>query len=182
MSSNPLFVYPEAYIQYLIHFHTDRDFFECHEILEEYWKENPDDGNGDVWVGLIQLAVGLYHQRRGNLGGARKMLASSLHKLTTFALNQWGIDADTFISSLQSRLVHLEEGSTGYEDLNLPIADPGLLERCETQAKKKGWVWQTSSPMNDESIVQKHLVRDRSEVIRSRQAEIEKRAHRRSLS
>ena len=32
-------VYPEAYIEYLMYFHGNRDYFECHEVLEEYWKE-----------------------------------------------------------------------------------------------------------------------------------------------
>lgn len=34
-------VYPEAYVAFLHEFHTTRDYFECHEILEEYWKEDP---------------------------------------------------------------------------------------------------------------------------------------------
>ncbi|MFZ3196347.1 MAG: DUF309 domain-containing protein, partial [Bacillus mycoides] len=27
-------MYPTEYIQFLIHFHGDYDYFECHEILE----------------------------------------------------------------------------------------------------------------------------------------------------
>lgn len=34
-------MYPEAYVAFLHEFHTTRDYFECHEILEEYWKEDP---------------------------------------------------------------------------------------------------------------------------------------------
>ena len=34
-------MYPTEYIQFLIHFHGDYDYFECHEILEEYWKTKP---------------------------------------------------------------------------------------------------------------------------------------------
>lgn len=32
-------MYPAEYLEYLVYFHADRDYFECHEILEEYWKE-----------------------------------------------------------------------------------------------------------------------------------------------
>ena len=54
--------YPEAYIDFLVHFHGDRDWFECHERLEEYWKEHPDDPKSDTWVGLIQVAeIGRAH-------------------------------------------------------------------------------------------------------------------------
>lgn len=34
-------MYPTEYIQFLIHFHGDYDYFECHEILEGYWKTKP---------------------------------------------------------------------------------------------------------------------------------------------
>ncbi|MEH7501602.1 DUF309 domain-containing protein, partial [Neobacillus drentensis] len=29
-------MYPTEYIQFLAHFHGDRDYFECHELLEDY--------------------------------------------------------------------------------------------------------------------------------------------------
>ncbi|WP_260405419.1 DUF309 domain-containing protein, partial [Paenibacillus sp. 598K] len=65
-------IYPDDYIQYLIEFHVTRDYFECHELLEEYWKEQPgDDPFYDTWVGLIQIAVSQYHHRRSNHRGAR---------------------------------------------------------------------------------------------------------------
>lgn len=32
-------MYPPEYIEFLYHFHCDRDYFECHEILEELWKK-----------------------------------------------------------------------------------------------------------------------------------------------
>ena len=42
-------MYPTEYIQFLIHFHGDYDYFECHEILEEYWKTKP-RGNRDHYL------------------------------------------------------------------------------------------------------------------------------------
>ncbi|WP_205628902.1 DUF309 domain-containing protein, partial [Acinetobacter baumannii] len=52
-------LYPEALIDYLVYFHADRDFFECHEVLEDYWKSLPKEERSLFWVGLIQIAVGL---------------------------------------------------------------------------------------------------------------------------
>ncbi|PAD68333.1 hypothetical protein CHH83_14265, partial [Bacillus sp. 7586-K] len=34
-------MYDQEYIDFLVHFHCDRDYFECHEILEEHWKKDP---------------------------------------------------------------------------------------------------------------------------------------------
>ena len=59
--------FPQKYIEYLVHFHGDRDYFECHEILEEYWKKIDNGNKESIWVGLIQLAVANYHHRRKNL-------------------------------------------------------------------------------------------------------------------
>ncbi|KPC99353.1 hypothetical protein LR69_02339 [Geobacillus sp. BCO2] len=64
-------MYPNAYIEYLVHFHSDRDYFECHEILEEHWKQ---DGRNKGWLVLIQMAVAFYHYRRGNTSGALRLI------------------------------------------------------------------------------------------------------------
>lgn len=71
-------MYPKAYIQFLIHFHGDYDYFECHEVLEEYWKLKPRGKRDHHWVGLIQIAVSLYHQRRLNWNGAAKMIKRAI--------------------------------------------------------------------------------------------------------
>lgn len=71
-------MYPTEYIQFLIHFHGDYDYFECHETLEEYWKTKPRGNRDNYLVGLIQIAVSLYHQRRSNWNGAEKMMKSAI--------------------------------------------------------------------------------------------------------
>lgn len=71
-------MYPDAYIQFLVHFHGDRDYFECHEILEEYWKETIKGDKQSIWVGLIMLAVSNYHFRRNNNSGAQRTLQKAI--------------------------------------------------------------------------------------------------------
>jgi predicted metal-dependent hydrolase len=51
-------------------------------VLEEYWKSVPDSPLRQAWYGLIQIAVALYHHRRGNIAGARKMLESAIHNIS----------------------------------------------------------------------------------------------------
>ncbi len=74
-------MYPKAYIDYLVEFHATRDYFECHEILEEFWKEDPPKKRKRYWVGFIQLAVALYHHRRQNTAGAKRLMANSIRIL-----------------------------------------------------------------------------------------------------
>jgi uncharacterized protein len=47
--------------------------FNAHEVLEAAWKSSPDDER-PLWQGLTQLAVGITHVQRGNLGGATTLL------------------------------------------------------------------------------------------------------------
>ena len=74
-------VYPEAYIEFLMYFHGNRDYFECHEVLEEYWKEVDPGNRSSHWVGLIQVAVGFYHYRRGNLAGALRTFHKAIKNI-----------------------------------------------------------------------------------------------------
>ncbi|WP_442604008.1 DUF309 domain-containing protein [Paenibacillus sp. KN14-4R] len=162
--------YPQAYIDYLIYFHADRDFFECHEVLEEYWKEHPSDPFSETWVGLIQVAVGLYHHRRGNLAGARKMLGSSLLRMHTDHIEKLGLD----MKLLAQRISHITDrlqvsDLVDYEDMDLPICDKELLEICLNQCEINHKMWGSPSPMTDRDLIHKHTLRDRSGVIAERQ-------------
>ncbi|WP_069772657.1 DUF309 domain-containing protein [Streptomyces sp. LUP30] len=47
--------------------------FHAHEVFEDAWKSGP-DGERALWRGLAQLAVGLTHAARGNLGGGGRLL------------------------------------------------------------------------------------------------------------
>ncbi len=52
-----------------------RDWFECHETLEDLWVGS----KGEIrsfYQGVLQIAVALHHWRNGNFGGALSLLAS----------------------------------------------------------------------------------------------------------
>ncbi|MVP00450.1 DUF309 domain-containing protein [Paenibacillus lutrae] len=171
--------YPQAYIDFLIHFHGDRDFFECHEVLEEYWKEAGAHPLADAYVGLIQLAVGLYHQRRGNLAGAAKMLRSSLDYLEQMPVDKLGLDPELLQALIGQRLHEVESGGFSYIDLNLPIRNLKLLKASQTECQERGLEWGKSSDLSDKHLLDKHKLRDRSDVIRERARQLESRKLRR---
>ena len=169
--------YPEAYIDFLVHFHGDRDWFECHERLEEYWKEHPDDPKSDTWVGLIQVAVSLYHHRRGNIAGARKMSAGVLDHLRGEHLTALGIDASSFLKAWEDRHKRLvSEPNPAFSDFDIPIADPLLEQRCRRLCEEKGLRWRAPSDMSNADLVHKHLRRDRTDVIETRRRAAEQKA------
>lgn len=168
--------YPKAYIQYLAHFHGDRDYFECHEILEEYWKAT-DPGNKDsIWVAFILLAVSNYHYRRKNFAGARRTLvkAENIFKKAPHSCQRLGIDPDALFELLGKREMNLNNGSP-YSSFNLPIMDPALLKLCGNECKENGFQWGSRSNLTDVDLINRHSSRDRSEVISERKLALDEK-------
>lgn len=172
-------MYPKAYLDYLYHFHCDRDYFECHEVLEEYWKEKDAAQREIHWVGLIQVAVGLYHHRRGNFKGALRMLqnAHSIIGNESAAINSLGLDSRELVILLEERIDCVGKGKP-YNSFNLPIVDPQLQLSCEAMAKKSSMPWGAASDLLDGSLVNRHTLRDRSEVIAERRRQLDLRKRR----
>jgi predicted metal-dependent hydrolase len=168
--------YPHAYVQYLIHFHGDRDYFECHEILEHYWKEHLDHPMRETWVALIQAAVGMYHYRRGNVSGALKSLQGAIAKSQPEHLAQLGIDDREWLGRLE-RVVALLQGNppAQYEDIHIPFSDIEFEKYARQLCQDSGFEWGKPSNMNDPNLIHRHTLRDRSEVIEERRLAIQQR-------
>lgn len=165
-------LYPKAYIEYLLHFHATRDYFECHEVLEEHWKQTGEH----VWVGFIQLAVGMYHYRRGNIAGARRMLTKAVNacEKEKQAYEALGIHVEQLIALIHTYVERINHGQP-YESTCLPIIDASLLHICQQQCGQKGLVWGEKSDMTNEYLIHKHKLRDRSDVIAERERQKQKR-------
>lgn len=166
--------YPASYIQYLAHFHGDRDYFECHEILEEYWKATDSGNKRSIWVAFILLAVSNYHYRRKNINGAKRTLKKaieifSISKVSSLTL---GINSDSLMESLKKREKSLHTNQP-YTSMNLPIADPELMKLCHNECKLLGFKWGEKSNLSDDDLVNRHSSRDRSDVISDRKMALE---------
>ncbi len=160
-------MYPRAFIDYLVYFHCFRDYFECHEVMEEYWKK--EDQNNKLWVGFIQLAVAMYHYRRDNFLGAEKLINKALNIFQTEKkqLNHLGFEINAFITLLTMN----HEGITKrlpYSPISFPITNNKILASCQKKAKEKGVTWGEKNDSVSNDIIHKHKVRDRTEIIAAR--------------
>jgi len=162
-------LYPEEYIQFLAHFHGDRDYFECHEILEEYWKKNDVRNKNSLWVGLILLSVSTYHHRRNNFNGAKKTLekALTIFKTQSSFLIQLGLDSQLLQDILLERLSMITKQQR-YISFNLPIGNQALLELCRRYCEQNGLVWGMDSDLANNHLVHRHVLRDRTSVMEER--------------
>ncbi|MBN2983943.1 MULTISPECIES: DUF309 domain-containing protein [Cohnella] len=171
--------YPEEYIEYLAEYFGSRDFFECHEIMEEYWKKTPDSEWSVCWLVLIRLAVVQYHARRGNGAGAAKLLAKASGEVRPDLMDRLGLDGAELERMIKDKLTAWSGGDATYEEFELPIADPELLRLVRTRCEEKGWGWATPRQRVPDDIVHRHLRRDRSEVVSARAAAAELKAAKR---
>ncbi|WP_135551204.1 DUF309 domain-containing protein [Paenibacillus cymbidii] len=163
--------YPQAYLDYLHYFMYERDYFECHEVLEAYWKEHPNSPLRTVWVGLIQVAVGAYHHRRGNRAGALKMTASAAEKLTPEGLRELGIDAEPYLAQLNDRIEQLRRDPLApYRAMSIPFADRELEAACLRRCGLA--VWPPADRRIADDLLHKHTRRDRSMVIGERRSSL----------
>lgn len=173
-------MYPQPYLEYLVQFHAERDYFECHEILEEFWKSAPAAERQAVWVGLIQIAVGLYHQRRGNWRGAGKMLGSALNIIRQHPedIRRLGLDSAALTQLLEERLEEVRCGAP-YRSMTLPIQEEALRRAYEQACALRNVPVTRDSDMSDHYLLNKHMLRDRSDVYAERERQLELREQQR---
>ncbi len=152
--------FPSLYIQFLIYFHANRDYFECHEVLEEHWKKNGMERDS-VWVGFIQMAVSFYHYRRQNLRGALKMMDKTLRNLSSKRkeIHRLGMHHSELIHLLNDCFEQMNKDRK-YEGIHLPIVDSALLVFCKKQARQNGYKWGRIDDATDQYIVHKHFLRN----------------------
>lgn len=122
--------YEPLYVQFLYLFNVERDYYECHEVLEELWLER---GRPLVYQGLLQAAVALYHYNKGNLAGARKLLRAAKDKLEAYPNQTLGIDLHKLVRDCEDEWIRIEKGAGGEEiagnaaePITIRILDPNL--------------------------------------------------------
>lgn len=162
--------YRKEYIEYLTYFHCDRDYFECHEVGEEYWKEKATEEEKPVWLFLIKLSVSQYHHRRGNFNGAKRMLKSALNLIPNITKGLLELGLEPILLRIQLEKIYQDIYSgEEYVSTILPFKDEGLLNLCKDNAKSLNLVWGKESDLSNEMIVHKHSKRDRTDVIKERE-------------
>ena len=112
---------PPARLVEGINLFNARDFFECHEVIELAWNEEP----GPVRVmyqGILQIGVACYHIQNKNWRGAMKLLERGLPKTRRFAPGCMGINLAQLLDeaeAIRQALIRLGPGWEGEFDPEL---------------------------------------------------------------
>lgn len=123
--------YERLYVEFVYYFNVERDYFECHEVMEELWLE---EGRNPVFQGLLQIAVGLYHYRNGNVSGSIKLFSQGIVKLEGQPEVLHGIRVGKLVEESRTyveKLKRLDEEPFEFYDLDIEVADPELAAKVQ---------------------------------------------------
>jgi len=98
-----------------------REFFECHEVLEEIW--TPARGPERLFLqALIHFAVGFYHHQRGNPTGAERQLRKGLRKINGYLPAFAGVDTATLRRAVAGLVEPIGRGEPVQEFPSIDLA------------------------------------------------------------
>jgi predicted metal-dependent hydrolase len=118
---------PETARQRGIELFNAREFYECHEVLEDLWR--PTQGVERFFLqAVIHFAVGFYHHQRGNQRGAELQLRKGLRKLAGYLPVFQGIDTAKLYREGQAALETILAGGR--------IGRFPLLAACSSDAPR----------------------------------------------
>jgi predicted metal-dependent hydrolase len=103
-----------------------REWFECHETLEDLWVGETGEVR-DFYQGVLQVAVALHHWRNGNFGGAVSLLKGGAGYLSRVSpACQW-VDVAALIAAAHK----MREALTELGPERMAELDPSLVPRVE---------------------------------------------------
>lgn len=162
----------EILLQFFNELIIKQDYFECHEIMEEAWKDKEIFTKEDPEVFFVLIVTGEYHYRRDNIIGAATSYkrALKLYDKHNYDVTAFGF-GEELVDMLQERYTHLAE--IRFKPMNYPI---------------DGWIYESLYEMHqddyesysvftleilerfekDEKVIHRHRLRDREDVIEAR--------------
>jgi len=93
---------------------NERQFFECHEVLEDEWRREREPRRLFLQA-LIHIAVGCLHFERGNPAGARGQFRKGLRKLRAYLPSCEGMDTARLHAETTAVLHRIEAGAEAIE-------------------------------------------------------------------
>ncbi len=86
-----------------------RDFYECHEVLEDVWLA--ETGPRKLFLqSIIHFAVAFYHEGRGNPVGALRQLRKAIAKLAPYLPDFEEVDTSRLFDEGLRCLAAIEQG------------------------------------------------------------------------
>ena len=92
-------------------------FYDCHETLEDIWREAGEKGDDSTltnfYQGIIKAAAGYHHLLRDNYRGTVNLLSDTFRLLEPYRPVTLGVDVDALLAAIRETLVRVEELGEG---------------------------------------------------------------------
>lgn len=166
---HPLF-HP-LFVDFCAYFNARKDYFECHEVLEEYWKDVAPAERLHPLVGYVQLATGMYHYRRGNVVGAARILAKANNNLQANSDSPFveHVDLVQLLKDLALTRTRIKANEP-FHSFTIQLTSDALQQLVDTKAARL--------PIQEEHyVLHKHMLRDRSDILAARAEKIKRSRH-----
>ena len=155
------------FLNFIVYFNRNQDYFECHEVLEEYWKSLDDYSKEHPLTAYILLATGLYHWRRDNMDGAHRTLEKAekrMHEFSKFdARYTDGIDYRQLVHDTAIAVSKVGNGEP-FSSFQILLTSESLqrsVQRIESAM--------VLLPKGSDAVIHKHMLRDRSDILAERE-------------
>jgi len=113
-------------------------FYDCHETLEDVWREVGGKGEegtlADFYQGIIKVAAGFHHVLRGNHKGAVNLLSNAFRLLERFRPTTLGVDVERLVSDVRPCLERILDLGPG----RLGDFDRAMIPRIEWAEEGRG--------------------------------------------
>ncbi|WJY28629.1 DUF309 domain-containing protein [Sporosarcina trichiuri] len=154
------------FVEFLVYFNRNQDYFEGHEVLEEYWKSVPGFSKEHPLTAFILLTTGMYHWRRGNFSGASRTFGKSSERFAAAARSypeyREELDIGRLLADLESAR-GLVQQRRPFRPFPIIVLSQTLLQKTEEAGRTM-----TLLPRGSEDVVHKHMRRDRSDILELR--------------
>lgn len=161
-------------LKYYNEFIIKQDYFECHEIMEDSWKSKENFTKDLDEVFFIQLSTAEYHYRRDNLYGAKKIYDRAVKRLNSTPIDykKYGLKSE-IKSLIEGRLHNIDY--VNFKPLQLPLTND-MYRSLHSFAMpdvsfEEFFSYIKSLHKKNIMLVEKHRLRDRSEIINVRNAQ-----------
>lgn len=154
------------FVEFLVYFNDNQDYFEGHEVLEEYWKSIPGYSKSHPLTAYILLSTGMYHWRRGNLDGASRTISKALQRFTSLSpiYDEYKemVDFDQLIQDIAYAKQEISSGNS-FDAMEITIQSQRLIDLVQTTKQSISLLTAGS-----DDVIHKHMRRDRSDILKLR--------------
>lgn len=154
------------FIEFIVYFNENEDYFECHEVLEEYWKSLENRTKAHPLTAFILLSTAMYHWRRDNFDGAYRTLRKAQKNFATFSEQTAYyelLDFTQLQNDIKTSLVQLSSQNT-FQPFKICICSSDLQLIVDRKKPVMSLL-----AFGSDSIIHKHMLRDRTDILKERE-------------